>query len=140
MSSPFFEAMKKSQYNETMPTKMKRREINATMEQIGERIARLRKERGFTQTEMAKQIEVSQSLVASYEVGTVRLSVDIAAKIAKALKVTTDELVGLKNDKQQEALPNRRILRRLIRFDTLPKRKQDALLQTIDAVLQSAEG
>ncbi len=122
-----------------MPAKMKRREINATMEQIGERIARLRKERGLTQTELAEQIGVSQNLVSSYEVGTVRLSADIAVKIAKALKVSTDELLGLKGGNGQEALPSRRILRRLARFDTLPKRKQDALLQTIDAVLQSTE-
>jgi transcriptional regulator with XRE-family HTH domain len=123
----------------SMPIKIKRKKINAVMEQIGERIARLRKARGMTQAELAKQIEVSQNLVSGYEVGTVRLSADIAIKVAKALKVSTDELLGVKNGQENEALPSRRILRRLARFDSLPKRKQDALLQTIDAVLKSAE-
>jgi len=122
-----------------MPIKMKRRKIDAVMEEIGERIARLRKARGMTQAELAQQIEVSQNVISNYEAGTVRLSADMAIKLAKALKVSTDELLGVKNSSENEALPSRRILRRLARFDTLPKRKQDALLQTIDAVLKSAE-
>lgn len=123
----------------SMPIKMKRKKIDAVMEQIGERIARLRKARGLTQGELAQQIEVSQNVISNYEAGTVRLSADMAIKLAKALKVSTDELLGVKNGQENEALPSRRILRRLARFDALPKRKQDALLQTIDAVLKSAE-
>ena len=122
-------------YNEAMPIKVKRREIDSAMEQIGARIAHLRKERGLTQTKLAKQMRVRQTLISGYEGGMIRLGADMAVKIARILKVSTDELLGFKNDHHEDGLPDRRLLKRLVRFNTLPRRKQDALLQTIDVFL-----
>ena len=41
--------------------------------EIGERIARLRKERGITQVEMAELLGLSQPVVSDYERGALRL-------------------------------------------------------------------
>ena len=120
--------------------KQSAREIETVIDEVGERIAQFRKARGLTQVELAHHLAIGQNLVSAYELGKVRIGVDMVIKIARTLKMSTDELLGFKNGNVLEALPSRRILRRLTRFDTLPRRKQDALLQTIDAVLQSAEG
>lgn len=113
-------------------------EIAALLEEVGARIARLRKERGLSQAELADQIGVSQNLISAYELGKVRIGADTVVTLAKVFKISADELLGLKARQDPGAIPSRRLLRRLARFDSLPKRRQAALLQTIDAVLQAA--
>ena len=46
-------------------------QINSTEQtkNLGVRIARLRKEKGFTQVELGKEIELSQVLISDYERG-----------------------------------------------------------------------
>jgi transcriptional regulator with XRE-family HTH domain len=100
----------------------------------------LRKERGFTQAELAERTELIQALVSDYERDKLRPYADVVAKIAQALGVSTDELLGLAPiAKAPGAAHHRRFLRRLQLIDQLPKRDQDALLRTIDAFLGRAK-
>ena len=110
----------------------------ATSETIGRRLARLRKERGITQTELAAQLGVTQSHVSEWERGNLRLHGELIAKIAQHLSVSADELLGLTSADDRPHAPNRRLVRRLRDFDKLPKRDQEALLRTIDAFLSKA--
>lgn len=105
-------------------------------EAFGERLARIRKHRGFTQVELAERVGMIQVLISDYENGKLRPYADIAARFATALGVSTDELLGLESSKQTNgSVVSRRFLRRLQKIDSLPKRDQDALLRTIDAFL-----
>lgn len=108
-------------------------------ETFGTRLARLRKDRGFTQVELAEKIGKIQVLISDYERDKLRPYADVVAAIAAALDVTTDELLGTaKAPKAATASTgNRRFLRRLHAVDKLPKRDQDALLRTIDAFLSA---
>lgn len=45
---------------------------------VGERIAQLRKERGYTQKELAEKIGIERPLLTDYEIGRLRLSDEIA--------------------------------------------------------------
>ncbi len=67
--------------------------INWGNESIGQRIARIRKERGFTQVELAAKIGIVQTLVTDYETGRLRLTAEMAVRFAMALDVTLDELL-----------------------------------------------
>jgi transcriptional regulator with XRE-family HTH domain len=70
---------------------------------VGERIARIRKEKGLTQKELADKIGIARSLLANYECGWNRLFDDMVASFAIALEVSADEILGLKNtDKNQK--------------------------------------
>jgi transcriptional regulator with XRE-family HTH domain len=51
-------------------------------EPLNQRIARLRKERGYTQTELAERIGIIQALVSDYECGKLRLSAEMAIRFA----------------------------------------------------------
>ena len=62
-------------------------------ESIGERVARIRKERGFTQVELAEKIGVIQSIVSAIERDVLKLSAEMAIRFALALEVTTDDLL-----------------------------------------------
>ncbi len=107
-------------------------------ETIGQRLARLRRERGLTQVELAQMIDVSQPVLSDYERGTLRLHGQLIARLARILRVSADELLGLEPTKSQGAAGNRRLLRRLQQLEKLPKRDQQALLRTIDAFLAKA--
>jgi transcriptional regulator with XRE-family HTH domain len=105
-------------------------------ETFGARLARIRKERGFTQVELAEKVDMIQALISDYERDKLRPYADVVARFAIALGVTTDQLLGVTNgEKKQGDAPNRRLLRRLQLIDRLPKRDQDALLRTIDAFI-----
>lgn len=109
-------------------------------ETLGQRIARLRKERGFTQVELAKRIGIIQTLVSDYERDRLRPHAEMVVRFAISLDVTTDELLGrAPPTRQAQTIKNRRFLRRLQLIDKLPARDQEALLRTIDAFLAKAK-
>jgi hypothetical protein len=56
-------------------------------------------------------------------------------RLAKALRVSADELLGVQPASQSGATVSRRVLRRLQAIDRLLKRDQDALFRTTDAFL-----
>jgi transcriptional regulator with XRE-family HTH domain len=107
-------------------------------ESIGERVARIRKERGFTQVELAEKIGVIQSIVSAIERDVLKLSAEMAVRFALALEVTTDALLmpPKQGNGSHSRKPSRRILRRLERIETLPKTQQSAVLKTIDNALE----
>ena len=113
------------------------RSPSPTTEGLGPRLARLRKERGFTQVELAKKMGIIQALISDYENEKLRPNTDVLVRYALAHDVSTDQILGLDKPAKPPALSSvsRRLLRRLQQFDKLPKRDQDALLRTIDAFL-----
>lgn len=105
---------------------------------IGERIARLRKDRGLTQKELAERLGVSQPVVSDYENDVIRLPADVVITLAGILSVSADELLGLHGGATTKGIANRRLNRRLQAIEQLPKRDQEALLRTIDAFVTKA--
>lgn len=105
-------------------------------ESLGQRITRIRKERGFTQLELATKIGVIQSIVSAVERDERKLSAEMAVRFAHALGVSMDEMFGAGQATVKGKKPSRRILRRLEQIEALPPTQQTALLRTIDAVLK----
>jgi transcriptional regulator with XRE-family HTH domain len=109
-------------------------------ETLGQRLARLRKQRGFTQVELAEKTGITQVLISAYETDRAYFSVEMAVRFALTLGISLDELLHPKAKKLSGKKPSRRVLRRLEQIERLPRRKQTALLTTIDAFLSSATG
>ncbi|MGZ8711103.1 MAG: hypothetical protein ACXW28_12850 [Thermoanaerobaculia bacterium] len=59
-------------------------------------------------------------------------------RIAEALDITADELLGMKKPKLNSSKPSRKILRRLEKIDELRPQQQATLLRTIDTFLRGA--
>lgn len=108
-----------------------------TDDSLGQRIARLRREKGMTQAELAARLKVSQPVVSDYENDVIRLPADVVIEIAGILDASTDELLGLKRPAASAtgAIKNRRLYRRMQEIEKLPRRDQDALLRTIEAFI-----
>jgi transcriptional regulator with XRE-family HTH domain len=112
-----------------------------TEETLGARIARLRRDLGMTQAELAERLGVTQPAVSDYENGDIRLPADVVVEIARIVGVSTDELLGLKGSAPGARAPsprNSRLYRRLQDIEKLPRRDQQALLRTIEAFLSKA--
>jgi transcriptional regulator with XRE-family HTH domain len=62
--------------------------------ETGKIIASLRDKKGFSQTELADKSGVSRVMIGKYERGEALPSIDAAKKIADALEVSLDYLVG----------------------------------------------
>ena len=123
-----------------MPRKITpKRSHDAESETFGQRLARLRKERGWTQVELAERVGIIQSLMSDYERDRLRMNPDMVVRFAAALEVTTDELLqpsGRKHALRRK--PSLRVLRRLEKIEKLPAHQQSTLLKTIDTFLRGA--
>ena len=108
-------------------------------ETLGGRLARLRKEQGLTQIELGAKTDLSQVLISDYERGRLQPSPDTLIKMANALGVATDELLGLKGKPASGSKPSLKTLRRLKKIEELPPSQQKALFKTIDNFLKGAE-
>ena len=63
------------------------------MNELGNKIARKRKDLGLTQNEFADELNVTRQTVSRWEAGTVMPDIDKIADIAKILKVSCDYLL-----------------------------------------------
>jgi transcriptional regulator with XRE-family HTH domain len=105
---------------------------------ISRRLAEIRRGRGLTQVELATKLGLSQPLVSQYERGDIRMHASLVAAFAKALRVSSDEILGLQPTKGNGQSKDRRFLRRLEKIEALSRRDKQALLRTIDRFLSGA--
>jgi len=109
-----------------------------TINGFGKRLAYYRKAKGLTQKELGEQVGVANRVIAYYEGETNYPPAHLIVPLAKALGISTDELLGLKETKKNGRDPNLRILRRLNKIEDLPPSQQKTLLKTIDTFLKGA--
>jgi transcriptional regulator with XRE-family HTH domain len=105
-------------------------------ETLGERLARFRKQRAYTQSELAQKVGIGTVLVSSYETDRRQFSAQMAVRFALALDVSLDEFLHPKAKKASTKKPNRRVLRRMEKIESLPFHQQTHLLKTIDGFLK----
>jgi transcriptional regulator with XRE-family HTH domain len=117
-------------------SKLKLPPIDLGEETIGQRIARLRKERGYSQEALAKKMGIVRVLVSDYEKGRLRPHPEMVARFALVFGVTADEIIGLKPSDDQGREPNLAIQKRMRRIEQLPEAKRRVILQTIDAFIK----
>ena len=61
---------------------------------FNERLKKLREEKGLTQVQLSELTGISTRMIQKYESANARPRLDAAEKIAKALNVTADQLLG----------------------------------------------
>lgn len=101
---------------------------------FGKRLAQFRRIKGLTQQELGKKIGVSQRIIAYYEGETNYPPTHLLIPIAKTLKVSVDELLGLKKNQISDS-NHAALWRRLKRTEQLSPKDRKTLLDFIDALL-----
>lgn len=76
---------------------------------FGKRLAELRKEKGITQTELSKILDIQRVTIAKYETGERAPSIDNLISFAEYFDVPTDYLLGLSKVKSYDGL-NRTVI------------------------------
>jgi len=109
-----------------------------TIEGFGKRLAQTRKAKGFTQIELGEKVGVSNRVIAYYERETQYPPSHLIGPLAQALKVSADELLGLKPPKSKGNGFSLKFIRRMKKIEALPPFQQKVLLQTIDNFLKGA--
>ncbi len=115
------------------------KEDRAFFAQLGNRIAQLRKEHGITQTQLAEALDVSQQTVQAYEVGRRRVPVSALPTLARTLATPIEELLGSPAAAAKRRGPAPRLQHHLERLSALPKPKQRAVMDVIEAMLAQAQ-
>ena len=110
--------------------------VNTGDQTIGERLAQIRKKRGYTQKELAQKMGLIQSLISAYECNNLRLTSEMLIRFCNTLKISADEILGTKKIDRKEPVLSLRLVRRLKKIESLPPSKQKALLQTVDGFLK----
>ena len=107
----------------------------AFFKQLGARMAKLRKDQGITQVQMAEWLSVSQQTINAYEVGRRRIQVSALPTVARLLGVSVEELVG-EASKPGKRGPAPKLQQQLEQLSRLPKPKQKFVMEMIETVLQ----
>lgn len=103
---------------------------------VGARLRRVRESRDISQVELAKQLGVTQSNVSEMERGIRSVTTDLAVKLARTLRVSTDEiLIGGNGHAAKTPLASVKLLRRVQRIEKLPAARQRVVLRVIDALI-----
>lgn len=98
---------------------------------FGSNMMMLRKKKKISQAALGKMIGTSGDVVGRYERGDIKPSIDVAAKIAEALEVSIDYLIGktkLQLDKEA--------IERLESISDLPEENKKFVLNMIDMALR----
>ncbi len=105
--------------------------------EMGARIAQLRKEQNLTQQALADELELSQQIIASYEIGRRRIPVSTLPRLARTLGVSIETLIGEEQTPAKRG-PTPKLQRHMERISQLPKTQQRFLLQMIETALAQA--
>ncbi len=98
-------------------------------------ISDLREAKGWNQSELADKSGVSRVMIGKYERGEAVPSIDAAKKIADALEVTLDYLVG----EGSNAKLDKKTVKRLHDIELLEDGKRSVLFDLIDTYIRDAK-
>lgn len=99
---------------------------------LGSTITRLRKENKFSREELGSKTGTSGAVIGRYERNEITPSVEIANKIALALDVSLDYLVG----NNSIIVKDKKILQRMETIAAMPNNEQAQIFNVIDALIR----
>jgi len=94
----------------------------------------LRRDRKLSQEQLAAAVGIHTNVLGRYERGEAKPSIEIAAKLAEALAVTLDQLVGRADGQADKAITDK-----VLTIQRLPEKDRDHILFTLDAMLRDAK-
>jgi len=107
---------------------------------IGQRLRAIRNARGMSQARLGKILGTHQTGISQVEVGRRGLTLQQVVKLAKALSVSIDQILGQIHGRTEDALVrDRHLVRRMQLIGKLPRAERKALIKTIDAFLKSSQ-
>ena len=107
------------------------------METFGKKLAKLRKEQKLSQTDLAKKLNTSVSVISRYERDEMIPSIDTAKKIANLLETSVGYLLG--ENEQADLFKNPSMLKRLNDIAKFSQKDKEHILYTLDAMINNVK-
>lgn len=101
---------------------------------FGERVTYQRKQKKWSQDELAKKVGTSAPIIGRYERDEIKPSIEVAGKIADELDVTIDYLIN-----GTAVMLDKNSIKRLQDIQKLNDSEKEHLYHTIDALLRDAK-
>jgi transcriptional regulator with XRE-family HTH domain len=106
---------------------------------FGERLAALRKARGLTQIQLAEKIDSTQRAISRYETVADRAPAPVLARLAQALGVSTDQLLGVRRIRPATSLAHdpdaRRLWKKFQQVMALPEKDRRAVIRLVNSLV-----
>jgi transcriptional regulator with XRE-family HTH domain len=108
--------------------------------QVGQKIAAVRRARRITQGKLGAQLGLTQSMIASYEIGRRRMPLSRLFSLAEALGVSSVELLADTAAPTQPGKrgPKSRLEAQIEQVRRLPREQQKAITTVLDMALKNA--
>ena len=103
---------------------------------FGKRLAKYRKASGLTQQALGDEVGVSKRVIAYYEGETKYPPAHLIIPLAKALRISTDELLGVKRQAIDFDDKFASLWRRLKVIESFSEKEQKALLQYVEIIAE----
>jgi transcriptional regulator with XRE-family HTH domain len=98
---------------------------------FGERLILVRKKKKLSQADVGKKISINGDAVGRYERNEVRPTIEMATKLAQALEVSLDYLVGNTDTELDKAMLNR-----VQEINRLTEDNKEHIYVTLDALIR----
>jgi transcriptional regulator with XRE-family HTH domain len=116
---------------------MPRQREEALLRQLGQRVAQARRDRGWSQEQLAEAIDIQPVTVSRWETGHRALSISTLARITDALGVSLGDLLDVERELPRlEHGPEEAELQRI--FEQLTPTQRDLVLRLIRELADSA--
>jgi transcriptional regulator with XRE-family HTH domain len=100
-----------------------------------ERLRQLRRERDWSQGQLANRAEIDTQRISKYERGISSPPLEVLVRIARALDVSLDYLLTGKSSKN-EKLKNAKLIERIEELENLPLEYQETLVSVLDSFIK----
>jgi len=111
-----------------------KQEAEASAESLGSRLARLRRAKGWNQSELAARVGVTSNQISKFERETGKPGLETLSKLAEALATTTDFLL---TGREPQEIHDARLRARLPLLERLPLELRDVIVEFLDTLLNT---
>jgi len=102
---------------------------------LHEKIRKLRKEKGFSQQQLADMLDIHLSHINRLENGHAQPSIEVLKKLINIFEVSADYLLDNNSDSFEIKIGNKNLADKIRLIDKLEEKDQQALIQVIDSML-----
>ncbi len=108
-------------------------------QELGQRIAMLRKAQGLTQVQLAEHLGIAQQTMAHYEGGTLRIAVALLRSVSEVLQVSVEELVDESMPAKSKRGPTSKLQRQVEQVRLMPRAKQKFISDMLEALIKQQQ-
>ena len=104
---------------------------------FGEKLKKIRKEKGLTQTDLGKIVKMHPRYIGRYELDQVKPTSDAIVKIARALKVSSDYLLFNEETEVKPSLyiKNIKLLELFEKLEKMKAKDKETIISLIEAYI-----